>query len=51
MLVRTFGVEIKEAGDNITVNSSGELKLDGSMIDAANSGTTIQVCSCNLSPF
>ena len=39
---KNFGVEIKEAGDNITVNSSGELKLDGSMIDAANSGTTIR---------
>ncbi len=39
---KNFGVEIKEAGDNITVNSSGELELDGSVIDAANSGTTIR---------
>ena len=39
---KNFGVEIKETGDNITVNSSGELKLDDNMIDAANSGTTIR---------
>ncbi len=39
---KNFGVEIKETGDNITVNSSGELKLDGGFIDAANSGTTIR---------
>ena len=39
---KNFGVKIKETGDNITINSSGELKLDGSMIDAANSGTTIR---------
>ena len=39
---KNFGVEIKETGDNITVNSSGGLKLDGGFIDAANSGTTIR---------
>jgi len=39
---KNFGVEIKETGDNITINSSGELKLDDNMIDAANSGTTIR---------
>jgi len=39
---KNFGAEIKETGENITINSSGELKLDGSVIDAANSGTTIR---------
>ena len=39
---KNFGAEIKETGNNLTINSSGELKLDGGIIDAANSGTTIR---------
>ncbi len=39
---KNFGVEVKETGNNITINSSGKLKIDNVMIDAANSGTTIR---------
>jgi len=39
---KNFGVEIKVTENNLTVKSSGELKIDDSVIDAANSGTTIR---------
>ena len=40
---RNFGVEIKEIGNNLAVKSTGELKLQNNIIDAANSGTTIRI--------
>ncbi len=40
---RNFGVEIKEIGNNMAVKSTGELKLQNNIIDAANSGTTIRI--------
>ena len=40
---RTFGSIIKENGTNLTVEGSGDLRLQGSEIDASNSGTTIRI--------
>ena len=42
---KNFGAEIKETGDNVTINSSGESKLHANVIDAANSGTTIRIAT------
>lgn len=42
---KTFGVLIKEEGDNLTIESSGDVKLQSSEIDASNSGTTIRICA------
>ena len=42
---KTFGVLIKEEGDNLTIESSGDVKLQSSEIDALNSGTTIRICA------
>ena len=48
---KNFGVEIKETENDIMVNSSGELKPDGGIIDAANSGTTIRFATAISSLF
>ncbi len=42
---KNFGVEIKGIGDDITVTSAKELKLQNNTIDAANSGTTIRIAA------
>jgi len=42
---KNFGAEIKNVGNDITVNSTGELKLHSNTIDAANSGTTIRIAT------
>ena len=42
---KNFGVEIKDVGDDITVTSARELKLQNNTIDAANSGTTIRIAA------
>ena len=42
---KNFGVEIKDVGNDITVTSASELKIDSNMIDAANSGTTIRIAA------
>jgi len=40
---KTFGAVIKEDGDTLTIESSGDVRLQGSQIDASNSGTTIRI--------
>ena len=42
---KNFGVEIKEEENNLIVDSPNELKLQGNVIDAANSGTTIRIAA------
>jgi len=42
---KNFGVEIKDVGDDITVTSVRELKLQNNTINAANSGTTIRIAA------
>ena len=42
---KNFGVEIKDVGNDITVSSTGELKINSNTIDAANSGTTIRIAT------
>ena len=42
---KNFGVEIKEEENNLIVDSPNELKLQNSIIDAANSGTTIRIAA------
>ena len=42
---KNFGAEIKETGDSVIINSSGESKLHANVIDAANSGTTIRIAA------
>ena len=42
---KNFGVEIKEEENNLIVDSPNELKLQDSIIDAANSGTTIRIAA------
>ena len=42
---KNFGVEIKEEENNLIVDSPNELKLQNSIIDAANSGTTIRIAT------
>ena len=42
---KNFGVEIKDVGNDITISSTGELKLHRNTIDAANSGTTIRIAT------
>ena len=42
---KNFGVEINDAGNDITVTSSTELKIRSNTIDAANSGTTIRIAA------
>jgi len=42
---KNFGVEIKEEKNNLIVDSPDELKLQGDIIDAANSGTTIRIAT------
>ena len=38
-------MEIKDVGDDITITSARELKLQNNTIDAANSGTTIRIAA------
>jgi len=40
---KTFGAIIKEDGANLTIESSGDVKLQSNEIDASNSGTTIRI--------
>ena len=42
---KNFGVEIKEEKNNLIVDGPNELKLQGNIIDAANSGTTIRIAA------
>ena len=42
---KSFGVEIQEAGTNITLKNSISSQVPSSIIDAANSGTTIRIAS------
>nr|AIF16960.1 3-phosphoshikimate 1-carboxyvinyltransferase (aroA) [uncultured marine thaumarchaeote KM3_75_F06] len=42
---KNFGVEIKEEKNSLIVDSSNELKIQDSIIDAANSGTTIRIAA------
>ena len=42
---KNFGVEIKEEENNLIVDSPNELKLQGDIIDAENSGTTIRIAA------
>ena len=42
---KNFGAEIKEEENNLIVDSPNELKLRDSIIDAANSGTTIRIAA------
>jgi 3-phosphoshikimate 1-carboxyvinyltransferase len=40
---KTFGALIKEDGTNLTIESSGDIKVQSPEIDASNSGTTIRI--------
>ena len=40
---KTFGAIIKEDGTNLTIESSGDVKMQSHEIDASNSGTTIRI--------
>ena len=40
---KTFGAIVKEDGINLTIESTGELNLQNTVIDASNSGTTIRI--------
>jgi 3-phosphoshikimate 1-carboxyvinyltransferase len=42
---KNFGAQIKIDGSNLTVESSGDIKLQSSQIDASNSGTTIRIAA------
>ena len=42
---KNFGVEIKEEKNSLIIDSPNELKLQGNIIDAANSGTTIRIAA------
>ena len=42
---KNFGVEIKEEENNLIVDSPNELKLQGDIINAENSGTTIRIAA------
>ena len=42
---KNFGANIQANGSNVTVESSGEIKLQTSEIDASNSGTTIRIAA------
>ena len=42
---KNFGASIQADGSNVTVESSGEIKLQTSEIDASNSGTTIRIAA------
>jgi 3-phosphoshikimate 1-carboxyvinyltransferase len=46
---KTFGALIKEDGTNLTIESSGDLKLQSNEIDASNSGTTIRISAAIVS--
>jgi len=40
---KTFGATIKEDGTDLTIESSGDIKLQSNEINASNSGTTIRI--------
>jgi 3-phosphoshikimate 1-carboxyvinyltransferase len=42
---KNFGAKIKTDGSNLTIESSGEIKLQSLNIDASNSGTTIRIAA------
>ncbi|MEX1995833.1 MAG: 3-phosphoshikimate 1-carboxyvinyltransferase, partial [Nitrosopumilaceae archaeon] len=42
---KNFGANIQADGSNVTVESSGEIKLQTPEIDASNSGTTIRIAA------
>ena len=42
---KNFGAQIKIDGSNLTVESSGNMNLQSSQIDASNSGTTIRIAA------
>ncbi len=42
---KNFGAQIKIDGSNLTVESSGDINLQSSQIDASNSGTTIRIAA------
>lgn len=42
---KNFGAQIKIDGSNLTVESTGNINLQSSQIDASNSGTTIRIAA------
>ncbi|TLX69572.1 MAG: 3-phosphoshikimate 1-carboxyvinyltransferase, partial [Thaumarchaeota archaeon] len=40
---KNFGALVKEDGTSLTIESSGDIKLQSTQIDASNSGTTIRI--------
>src|SRR5574342_187744 len=42
---KNFGAQIKIDGSNVVVESSGNINLQNSQIDASNSGTTIRIAA------
>ena len=46
---KTFGAIIKEDGTNLTIEGSGDVKLQSNEIDASNSGTTIRISAAIVS--
>lgn len=44
-IFRQLGVEIKEDGNTVTVNSTGKLKPSNTPLDCGNSGTTMRLVS------
>jgi 3-phosphoshikimate 1-carboxyvinyltransferase len=42
---KNFGAQINTDGSNLTVESSGNINLQSSQIDASNSGTTIRIAA------
>ena len=42
---KNFGANIQADGSNVTVESSGEIKIQNREIDASNSGTTIRIAA------
>ena len=42
---RSFGVEVEELENNVTIKNTIDAKVQSSIIDAENSGTTIRIAS------
>ena len=42
---RAFGVEVNESDDTVTIENSIDYKVQGSMINAQNSGTTLRIAT------
>ena len=46
---KAFGVEVNESDDTITIENSIGSTIDGSMINAENSGTTLRLSLIHIS--